>query len=57
MLIVDDNQQNLALMKVSLKRQCGEVFAVESGALAFEMLQNHEFSLIILDVNMPKCVF
>jgi len=56
-LIVDDNQQNLALMKVSLKRQCGEVFAVESGALAFEMLQNHEFSLIILDVNMPKCVF
>jgi len=53
-LIVDDNQQNLALMKASLKRQCGEVFAVESGALAFEMLQNYEFSLIILDVNMPK---
>ena len=53
-LIVDDNQQNLALMKASLKQQCGEIHTVTSGALALEVLQDNEFSLIIMDVNMPK---
>jgi len=52
-LIVDDNQQNLQLMKAALKHENIDIYVAQSGALALEMLQDIKFSLIIMDVNMP----
>ncbi|NOQ13276.1 MAG: diguanylate cyclase [Methyloprofundus sp.] len=52
-LIVDDNQQNLALMVKALKNEKIEIHTAKSGALAFDKLHNCQFSLIIVDVHMP----
>jgi len=53
-LIVDDNEHNLALMTTALKQQESiEIYAVNSGAAALEILVDNIFSLIIMDVNMP----
>lgn len=52
-LIVDDNQQNLALMQAALKKQQVDIYTAQSGTVALEILQKEKFSLIIMDVNMP----
>lgn len=52
-LIVDDNQQNRAMMLAVLKKDNREVFLAESGVRALDMLNSMSFSLIILDVQMP----
>ncbi|MFK5948761.1 MAG: diguanylate cyclase [Methylococcales bacterium] len=52
-LLVDDNPQNLALMTASLKQQEIEIITASSGAIALEKLVDNQFSLIIMDVNMP----
>ncbi len=53
LLIVDDNQHNLELMKAALKQECIEIHTAESGAAALEKLYDNEFALIIMDVDMP----
>jgi len=52
-LIVDDNQQNLALMQAALKQQELKIYTAQSGAMALDILDNNIFSLIIMDVSMP----
>jgi len=52
-LIVDDNLANISLIETVLKREKIKVFTANSGELAVETLKENEFSLIIMDVNMP----
>ncbi len=53
LLIVDDNQHNLELMKTALKQENIDIQTAESGAAALEKLVDNEFALIIMDVDMP----
>jgi len=54
-LVVDDNDQNLLLMKRALKSGAVDVVTVDSGEAALDMLRvSTEFALIILDVNLPN---
>jgi len=52
-LIVDDNQRNLALMRAALRDKSIEIYTAGSGAEALELLHDIHFSLIIMDVQMP----
>lgn len=52
-LIVDDEAPNLRLLQRVLGSEY-EVFAVESGAHALEILMQHNISLIVSDQRMPE---
>lgn len=52
-LVVDDNQQNLSLMKAALKKEDIDIYTAQSGASALEEIHDNEFALIIMDVQMP----
>lgn len=51
-LIVDDETANLRVLERLLRQQC-DVVCAESGIKAFELLQEHDVSLIISDQRMP----
>ena len=52
-LVVDDTHANLVAMR-RLLAQCGaQLFEAQSGNEALTLCLNHEFALILLDVNMP----
>lgn len=52
-LIVDDSQTNLALLEHMLAEQQCEVLQAESGLEAVEMVREHDFALILMDIQMP----
>jgi len=52
-LHVDDQQDNLLTTKLILDRPGVEVVSVDSAAAALERLQQQEFALALVDVNMP----
>ncbi|MBF0266834.1 MAG: response regulator [Gammaproteobacteria bacterium] len=52
-LIVDDSQAILDLVAESLQSEGYEVTSSLNGQLAFNLLQNESFDLIITDVYMP----
>lgn len=52
-LIVDDSQTNLALLEHLLGEQSCEVIQAKSGIEAVELVRNHDFALILLDIQMP----
>ncbi len=53
-LIVDDSQTNLALLEHMLLREGCEIVSAESGQQAIELVAEHDFALILLDIQMPE---
>jgi diguanylate cyclase (GGDEF)-like protein len=52
-LIVDDTPANLVAMRRLLARSGAQLFEAASGNQALALCLDHEFALILLDVNMP----
>lgn len=52
-LIVDDLQVNLVLMEHLLKSADREIYTADNGAEAVDLFSRHDFSLVILDIQMP----
>lgn len=52
-LIVDDRPQNLIAMAKSLKPLGVEIIKANSGSEALSLIIEHEFALVLLDVQMP----
>ena len=53
-LVVDDNEMNRDMLSRRLQRQNYQVMMAEDGEKALEMIQNHPFDLVLLDIMMPK---
>jgi signal transduction histidine kinase len=53
-LVVDDNAANLLAMEAALEALGGRVVRGQSGAEALRLLLDHDFALILLDVQMPS---
>lgn len=53
LLVVDDNEHNIAAMVKLLNGFDAEIFTVRSGNQALSLLLRHEFALVLLDVQMP----
>ena len=54
LLVVDDNKVNRLLLSRSLEQQGHRVEMAENGRVALEMMQNHAYDLILLDIEMPE---
>jgi CheY-like chemotaxis protein len=54
-LIVDDRPDNILAMEVVLGDSPQyKLFSAQSGKEAIEMVRNHDFALILLDIQMPE---
>ena len=54
LLVVDDNKVNRLLLGRGLEQQGHSVAFAENGRQALEMLQQGEFDLMLLDIQMPE---
>jgi sigma-B regulation protein RsbU (phosphoserine phosphatase) len=54
LLVVDDNETNRDLLARRLERQGYRVVLAESGRQALEILKQHPFDLVLLDIQMPE---
>ena len=52
-LVVDDNLMNRVVIEQFLEKWDIRFESVESGALALEEMEKHDFSLVLLDIQMP----
>ncbi len=53
-LIVDDNEMNRDMLARRLERQGCQAISVEDGVQALEILTQHPFDLVLLDIMMPR---
>jgi CheY-like chemotaxis protein len=53
-LVADDDEDILTLVKAVLERAGHEVIAVQDGAQALASLQSQEPDLAVLDISMPE---
>lgn len=53
-LIADDSEDAILLMKTFLKQSNAEIVTVESGDRAFQEFQKSKFDLVIMDQEMPN---
>jgi phosphoserine phosphatase RsbU/P len=53
LLVVDDNEMNRDMLSRRLERQGYNVSVAADGAGALELVRNHQFDLVLLDVMMP----
>lgn len=53
-LVVDDNEPNRELLTRRLSREGCTVAVAKDGERAMEMVRNHSFDIILLDMIMPK---
>ena len=53
-LIVDDQPDNLVVLKLAMQRQGAEVYAAANGIEALEMLAEVVPTVILLDLSMPQ---
>ena len=53
-LVVDDDEQLLALLCSFLRDSGYDVECVETGARALERIESNRFDLLVLDVNLPE---
>ncbi len=53
-LVVDDNEMNRDMLSRRLQRQGCEVMVAEDGQNALDLLQEHPFDLVLLDIMMPR---
>lgn len=51
-LIVDDEQHILELLKFNLRKEGYNTFEADSGILALEILKHNKVDLVILDIMM-----
>src|SRR5687767_6070375 len=52
-LLVDDKAENLFALETLLRRDDRVIHQARSGNEALKLLLNHEFALVLLDVEMP----
>ena len=52
-LIVDDEQEDLSIMKAILEKEGYSVVTASDGAQALDALTGNGFSLILIDIRMP----
>ncbi|NDW53813.1 ATP-binding protein [Aliiroseovarius sp. PrR006] len=52
-LVVDDSKTNLKIAKVILRSLKHRVTTAESGEIAIDLIQEKQFDLVLMDVNMP----
>jgi two-component system, sensor histidine kinase and response regulator len=53
-LVIDDEQPTLELMRITLSREPYEVLLADSGALGLEMVREKKPDLVICDIAMPE---
>jgi len=53
-LVVDDEERARESLTVLLKGQWEDITEAEDGEVAIELIQQRQFKIIILDLNMPK---
>ncbi len=53
-LIVDDSEDTLELFQSTLEEQGFTVMAAKDAYEALDLLKQHKFSLMLLDINMPS---
>lgn len=53
-LLVDDIEENLVALEALLRRDDAEIVTVRSGTQALELILTQEFSLALIDVQMPE---
>lgn len=53
LLVVDDNQTNLAFVKILFKDQSVQLFTASCGAEALKYCQQQQFDAILLDIQLP----
>jgi len=54
LLVVDDNEMNRDMLSRRLQRQKYDVLVAEDGEQALQMITEHNFDLILLDIMMPN---
>jgi len=52
-LVIEDNPQNMYLMRFLLERHGFNVLAAENGAEGIEMAERHRPDCILLDIQLP----
>lgn len=52
-LIVDDSEDTLEVFQSTLEEEGFTVMAAQDGKQALDILKDHEFSIILLDIRMP----
>jgi Amt family ammonium transporter len=52
-LLVDDSQENRALMRLLLARQPLTIDEANNGREALELFEQNEYSLVLMDIQMP----
>jgi len=52
-LVVDDNEMNRDMLARRLAKRGFDVEVAENGVLALEAIEEHDFDLVLLDINMP----
>lgn len=52
-LVVDDNEMNRDLLRRRLEQQHLKVMTAEDGQQALDMIAQHDFDMILLDIMMP----
>lgn len=53
-LIVDDEANNRIAMKETLEVLDADIYLADSGMEALQLVANHEFAVVLLDVDMPE---
>lgn len=53
-LIVDDRPENLVALDASLSKPDRTIVQAHSGSEALELMLEHEFAVVLLDVQMPE---
>ena len=52
-LIVEDNEINMKVAELSVKTVTNNISKAENGKIAFELFIQHNFDIILMDVQMP----
>src|SRR5690349_23228264 len=52
-LVVDDDENTLQLLKITLERACAHVWLATSGPQALRLAFEHHPDILLLDVKMP----
>ena len=53
LLVVDDNQTNLAFVQILMKGQQVELFTAACGQAALDLCRQHRFDAVLLDIQLP----
>ncbi len=53
-LVVDDDQRARESLRMLLQRQWSDITEAEDGEVAISLIEQRQFKIIILDLNMPK---